>query len=93
MTKEERWKAAIEEAKPILEEVKRIRDKYGLCVLEVRAAHYEGNPGNISSIYTKNDSDTVPVGEDYGISWYDYEDETLPNDYMHWTKREDDEDE
>lgn len=87
--REAKWKAAIEEAKPILEQLKQIRDKYDLCRLEVRATNYDRS-GKMGVITTDDDLDYAKVGETYGMSWYDYEDDKLTNSYETWQRQRDD---
>lgn len=93
MTKEERWKAAIEEMKPLLETVRQIRDKYDLARVEVRARNYDDVAGRMAVATAGDDRDNVEVGTVYGMSWYDYEDDSLTNNYTEWDKQEDSEDE
>jgi hypothetical protein len=63
MTKEERWKAAIAEAEPLIKELRRIRDKYGLIRLNVSATNYVGL-GRYGDVEVGGDPDVpVPVGE------------------------------
>ena len=88
MTNKEKRMAAIEELKLLLPEVKRIRDKYGLACVEVRARNFFDGTGNFSVITADDDLKGVEVGEAYGLSWRDYEDE-LPNDYKEWTRQAD----
>jgi hypothetical protein len=93
VTNEEKRKAAIEEMKPLLAEVKRIRDKYGLACVEVRARNFFDETGNISVLTADDDRKGVEVGEVYGLSWRDYEDESLANDYTEWIRQADEEEE
>jgi len=88
MTNKERRMAAIEELKLLLPDVKRIRDKYGLACVEVRARNFFDGTGNFSVITADDDLKGVEVGEAYGLSWHDYEDE-LPNDYKEWIRQAD----
>lgn len=63
MTKEERWKAAITEAAPLINELIRIRDKYELVRLNVSATNYVG-VGRYGNVEVSGDPDVpVPVGE------------------------------
>lgn len=63
MTKEERWRAAITEAAPLIKELIRIRDKYGLIRLNVSATNYVGL-GRYGDVTVCGDPDVpVPVGE------------------------------
>lgn len=93
MTNEERRKAAIEELRPLLEVVKRVRDKYGLARVEVRARNYNDAGGKMGVIGADDDSAGVEIGEVYGLSLYDYEDDYLGYSYEEWHKSEDDKDE
>ena len=93
MTNEEKRKAAIEEMKPLLEALKGIRDKYGLACAEVRARNFFDETGNYSVITADDDSKSVEVGEVYGLSWRDFEDDSLSNDYTEWHRQEDKKDE
>ena len=69
MTKEERWKAAIEEAAPLVNELRRIRDKYKLVRIEVSATNYEGI-GLYGDVEIGGDPDVpVPVGEARYLSY------------------------
>lgn len=88
MTNEERWKAAIEEIKPLLEMLKQVRDKYGLAKVSVRARNYADAANRMAVATAEDDSVTVEVGEAYGMSWYDYEEETLTNGYETWERQE-----
>ena len=93
MTNEEKRKAAIEEMKPLMAEVKRIRDKYGLACVEVRARNFFDENGCMSVLEADDDRKGVAVGEAYGLSWRDYEDEFLGNDYTEWVRQADEEEE
>jgi hypothetical protein len=93
MTNEEKRMAAIEEMKPLLTEVKRIRDKYGLACVEVRARNFFDESGCMSVLEADDDRKGVAVGEAYGLSWRDYEDEFLGNDYTEWGRQADEEEE
>ncbi len=93
MTNEERRKAAIEELKPLLAEVKRVRDKYGLARVEVRARNYDDEGGKMAVIGADDDSAGVEIGEAYGMSLYDYEDDNLGTNYQEWHRSEDKNDE
>jgi len=88
MTNKEKRMAAIEELKPLLAEVKCVRDKYGLACAEVRARNFFDGTGNISVITADDDRKGVEVGEAYGLSWRDYEDKS-PNDYKEWIRQAD----
>ena len=92
MTNEEKRKAAIEEMKSLLTEVKRIRDKYGLACVEIRARNFFDKTGKYSVITAFDDRKAAEVGEVYGLSWRDFEDDSLTNDFSEWTKQEDSED-
>ena len=87
MTNKEKRMAAIEELKLLLPDVKRIRDKYGLACVEVRARNFFDGTGNFSVITADDDRKGVEVGEVYGLSWRDYEDESLVNDYTEWIRQ------
>jgi hypothetical protein len=89
MTNEEKRKAAIEEMKPLLEALKGIRDKYGLACVEVRARNFFDESGNYSVITAYDNRYAVEVGEVYGLSWRDFEDDSLSNDYTEWHRHED----
>lgn len=91
MTKEERWKAAIEEMKPLLETLKGIRDKYDLSCVEIRARNFFDKTGKYSVITADDDCKAAEVGEVYALSWRDFEDDSLSNDFSEWTKQEDSE--
>ena len=93
MTNEEKRKAAIEEMKPLLEALKGIRDKYGLACAEVRARHFNDETGNYSIITADDEREDVKVGEVYGLSWRDYEEDGLNNDYTEWIRQPDEEEE
>lgn len=93
MTNEEKRKAAIEEMKPLLAEVKRIRDKYGLACAEVRARNFFDESGNYSVITADDDRKGVKIGEAYGLSWRDFEDESLGNDYTEFIRQTEDKEE
>ena len=88
MTNKEKRMAAIEELKPLLTEVKRIRDKYGLARVEVRASNYNDAGGKMAVVGADDDSNGVEIGEVYGMSWYDYEDEELGESYEEWHRSE-----
>jgi hypothetical protein len=85
--------AAIEEMKPLLAEVKRIRDKYGLACAEVRARNFFDESGNYSVITADDNRYTVEIGEAYGLSWRDFEDESLENDYAEFFRHAEDKEE
>jgi hypothetical protein len=89
VTNEEKRKAAIEEMKPLLEVLKGIRDKYGLACVEVRARNFFDESGNYSVITAYDNRYAVEVGEVYGLSWRDFEDDSLSNDYTEWHRQED----
>ena len=93
MTNEEKRKAAIEEMKPLLEALKGIRDKYGLACAEVRARHFNDETGNYSIITADDEREDVKVGEVYGLSWRDFEDDSLNNDFTEWHRQADEEEE
>ena len=93
MTNEEKRKAAIEEMKPLLEALKGIRDKYDLACAEVRARHFNDDTGNYSIITANDERADVKVGEVYGLSWRDYEEESLENEYVAWIRQADEEEE
>lgn len=93
MTNEEKRKAAIEEMKPLLEALKGIRDKYGLACVEVRARNFFDESGNYSVITADDDSKSVEAGEVYGLSWRDFEDESLGNDYKEFFRQTEDKEE
>ena len=93
MTNEEKRKAAIEEMKSLLTEVKRIRDKYGLACVEIIARNFFNETGNMSVLTADDDRNTVEVGEVYGLSWRDYEEDGLNNDYTEWIRQADEEEE
>lgn len=93
MTNEERRKAAIEELKPLLEVVRRVRDKYGLARVEVRARNFNDAGGKMGVIGADDDSASAEIGEAYGMSLYDYEDPDLGTSYEEWHRSEDDKDE
>jgi hypothetical protein len=93
MTNEEKRKAAIEEMKPLLEVLKGIRDKYRLSCVEIRARNFFDESGNYSVITADDDRNAVEVGEVYGLSWRDYEDESLANDFTIWIRQPDKEEE
>ena len=86
MTNKEKRMAAIEELKPLLTEVKRIRDKYGLACVEVRARNFFDESGCISVLTANDDRKGVEIGEAYGLSWQDYEEESMVNDYTEWIR-------
>ena len=90
MTNKEKRMAAIEEMKPLLTEVKRIRDKYGLACVEVRARNFFDKTGNMSVLTADDDRKGVEIGEAYGLSWRDYEDESLGNDYTEFFRQTED---
>jgi len=89
MTNEEKRKAAIEEMKSLLTEVKRIRDKYGLACVEIRARNFFDKTGKYSVITAFDDRKAAEVGEVYGLSWRDYEEDGLNNDYTEWIRQAD----
>lgn len=91
MTNEERWKAAIEEIKPLLEVLKGIRDKYDLSCVEIRARNFFDESGKYSVITAYDDRKAAEVGEVYALSWRDFEDDSLSNDYTEWHRQEDSE--
>ena len=93
MTNKEKRMAAIEEMKPLLAEVKRIRDKYGLACVEVRARNFFDENGCISVLEADDDRKGVAVGEAYGLSWRDYEDEHLGKDYTEFFRHAEDKEE
>ena len=91
MTNEEKRKAAIEEMKPLLEALKGIRDKYGLACVEIRARNFFDESGNYSVITADDNRYSVEIGEAYGLSWRDYEEDGLNNDYTEWIRQADEE--
>ena len=93
MTNEEKRKAAIEEMKPLLEALKGIRDKYGLACAEVRARNFFNESGCMSVLTADDDRNAVKVGEAYGLSWRDYEEEDMTNEYTEWIRQPDEEEE
>lgn len=93
MTNEEKRKAAIEELKPFLEQVKQVRDKYGLACVEIRARNFFDESGNYSVITADDNRYAVKVGEAYGLSWRDFEDESLGNDYTEFFRQTEDKEE
>jgi hypothetical protein len=93
MTNEEKRKAAIEEMKPLLEVLKGIRDKYRLSCVEIRARNFFDKSGNYSVITAYDNRYAVGIGEAYGLSWRDFEDESLANDYTEWIRYPDKEEE
>ena len=93
MTNKEKRMAAIEEMKPLLTEVKRIRDKYGLACVEVRARNFFDKTGNMSVLTADDDRKGVEIGEAYGLSWRDFEEESLENDYTEFFRHAEDKEE
>ena len=93
MTNEEKRKAAIEEMKPLLEALKGIRDKYGLACVEIRARNFFDESGNYSVITAYDNRYSVEIGEAYGLSWRDFEDESLENDYTEFFRHAEDKEE
>ena len=91
MTNEEKRKAAIEEMKPLLEALKGIRDRYDISCVEIRARNFFDKTGKYSVITAFDDRKAAEVGEVYGLSWRDFEDDSLTNDFSEWTKQEDSE--
>lgn len=93
MTNEEKRKAAIEEMKPLLEALKGIRDKYGLACVEIRARNFFDESGNYSVITAYDNRYAVEIGEAYGLSWRDFEDKSLENDYTEFFRHAEDKEE
>ena len=89
MTNKEKRMAAVEELKPLLAEVKRIRDKYGLACAEIRTRNFFDENGCMSVLTADDDRNGVEVGEIYGLSWRDFEDESLNNDFVEWHRQAD----
>lgn len=93
MANEEKRKAAIEEMKPMLEVLKGIRDRYGLACVEIRARNFFDESGNYSVITANDDRKGVKIGEAYGLSWRDFEEESLENDYTEFFRHAEDKEE
>jgi hypothetical protein len=93
MTNGEKWKAAIEEMKPLLEALKGIRDKYRLSCVEIRARNFFDENGCMSVLTADDDRNGVEVGEAYGLSWRDYEEDSMNNDFTIWIRQPDKEEE
>jgi hypothetical protein len=88
VTKEERWRAAIEEAKPLLEALKAIRDKYKLYSINVLASRYPEMKGPFSQIQVFEDWKTTSLGDMWEMSFGGGE--WLDPYYHHMLKDEDD---
>jgi hypothetical protein len=73
--------------KPLLEVLKGIRDKYRLSCVEIRARNFFDENGCMSVLTADDDRKGVEVGEAYGLSWRDYEDEHLGNDYTEFFRQ------